>query len=207
MKDLNIFDKINVIQEYGLDLDKAIIYVGGELDASLSTALRLKYAVLKTYYDSIKTPLKEITIVLNSPGGDATVITSVIDWYAQLKQNENILINVHAEGTCSSAATFILGGATGKRTASKRTRFMVHEIQITGVEGTRTQTKAFTTETDFLADTCYGLYADFTFARNEEPPSKLEHEKCVALWTKRCEKETYFGAIEAKEWGLIDDII
>lgn len=196
-----IFDILN---QYSVHLPTATIYISGEVDGSISTALRLRTSMIKDFFFSEDKTLKEINININSPGGDASSIAAVLDWYDELK-SEDIIVNVHAEGSCMSAATFFLGGATGIRSASKRTRFLVHEMQIEGVGGTHTQTKSFQTELTRMEKECYENYARFTL-RNKEY-TKKEFNNWVKKWNELSLKETYFGAQEALEWGLIDKII
>lgn len=207
---LSLIERIEALHQFGADLSSATIFLAGEIDGNLSTALRIKIAMIKDYYKIEKEPLKVINIIINSYGGDANAITSVIDLFDELKSKDNILVNIQAEGVCMSAATFIVGGATGIRTANKRTRFMVHEVQIEGMGGTHTQTKSFQGELDRLQKEMYELYADFTYRNRRiagEVISEEEYNKCVADWEKLCAKEAHFGAEEAIKKGLIDSII
>lgn len=207
---MELDDRLNVLHTYGIDLHSATIFLAGEIDGNLATALRIKYAMLKDYYRVEKEPLKEINIIINSYGGDANAIASVVDFYEELKTKEGVLVNVQAEGCCMSAATFIIGGATGKRTANKRCRFMVHEIQIEGIGGTATQTKASNAEIERMQKEMYDMYAAFSF-RNRitagEAISSEEFEKEATLWEKLCSKETHFSSEEAVKKGLIDEVI
>ncbi len=206
---MNLEDRFEAIHQYGIDLTSATIFLAGEIDGNLATAIRIKYAMLKDYYRVEKEPLKEINIVINSFGGDANAIASVLDLFDELKK-EGVLVNIQAEGVCMSAATFIVGGATGIRKASKRCRFMVHEIQIEGVGGTATQTKASNTEIERMANECYTIYAEIAF-RNRvnagDVISPEEFAKEVTMWEKLCTKETYMSAEEAIQRGLIDSIV
>jgi ATP-dependent protease ClpP protease subunit len=198
---VEIFDILN---QYAVHLPTATIYISGEIDGSISTALRVRVNMIKDFFASEKKVLKEINININSPGGDASSIAAVLDWYDELK-SEGIIVNVHAEGTCMSAATFFLGGATGIRSASKRTRFLVHEMQIEGMGGTHTQTKSFQAELTRMEKECCENYANFSL-RNKEY-TKKEFNDWVKKWNDLSLKETYFGANEALKWGLIDKIV
>lgn len=207
MKLMNLEERLNALHQFGVDFPTATIFLAGEIDGNLSTALRIKYAMLKDYYRTEKDPLNEINISLNSYGGDANSITAVLDFFDEVKDKDNVLVNVKAEGICMSAATFIIGGATGKRTASKRCRFMVHEMQIEGVGGTATQTKSTNVEIERMQKECYELYAQMSFRnriKSGEIISPEEFEKSAATWEKLCIKETYLSAEEAIKKGLID---
>ena len=166
--------------------------------------------MLKDYYRTEKEPLHEINIVINSFGGDANAIASVLDFFEEIKKRDTVLVNIQAEGVCMSAATFIVGGATGVRKANRRCRFMVHEIQIEGIGGTATQTKASNAEIERMQKECYDIYAEISF-RNRvlagETISKEEFDKESDMWEKLCTKETYLSAEEAVKKGLIDQVI
>jgi ATP-dependent protease ClpP protease subunit len=87
---------------------------------------------------------------------------------------------------------------------------MVHEIQIEGMGGTHTQTKAFQTELNRMQDECYTLYAEFSYKQDYDAglkPTPEDFENRVKQWDKLCTKETYFGADKALEYGLIDEIV
>lgn len=206
-KSFTLMEKLEFINLYGVDLDTATIFLSGEITGDLSTALRMRVAVIKKYWEcELKKPLREINISINSPGGDATAIAAVLDFYKELEQ-EKILVNVHAEAICMSAATFIVGGATGIRSASASTRFMVHEVQISGIGGTHTQTKAAQVEIDFLVEQCIKFYTDFTIKKKlTKKVAQEEYKKVSDEWEKRCHKETYFDVEKALEWGLIDKV-
>lgn len=198
------FEFVDLVAIHGVDFKNNTIYVCGEIQTDLPTTLRLKYNTLEAYWE-VKglPPAKEITVFLDSYGGDADSIAGVLDFYDYLK-TKGVLVNAVAHGKCMSATTLIVAGATGTRTATKRTRFMVHEIQISGGGGTYTQTKSYQTELDRLQEEYYQLYADLS-VKNKKV-SKAELTKLRALWEIRCSKETFFSAQEAKEWGLIDEI-
>jgi ATP-dependent protease ClpP protease subunit len=207
---MNVIERLEALHQFGIDLPSATIFLAGEIDGNLATALRIKYCMIKDYYKSEKDPLPAINICINSFGGDANAIASVLDWYDEMKTKEGVLVNIQAEGVCMSAATFIVGGATGTRRANKRTRFMVHEMQIEGMGGTHTQTKAFQLELNRQQKECYDMYAQMSFKKVYDAgdiPDPTEFEKVSDMWEKLCTKETYFGAEDALKKGLIDEII
>lgn len=193
---------IDTIANYQIDLSSATIYLSGEIDMSFTINLRMKIAMLKAFAVEHNIQLTEINLVGNSIGGDASVILSILDLYEELK-SQGILVNVHFEGNCMSAATFICAGATGRRVASKRCRFMIHEIQVVPPGGTFTQAKSFNNETTFLQKEMYKEYARLTGCRNT---GKNPTAKEIKIWQDISTKETYLSAVKAQELGLIDEI-
>lgn len=208
-KEITLNDKLDIIHGYGINLETATIYIAGEIDGTANISLRMKIDTIKEYYNFHEKELKEINLILSSPGGDATAITAVMDLYDSLLK-EGIKVNVLAEGICYSAATFFMAAATGIRKASKRTRFLVHELQIRGVEGTHTQTKSFQKELNLLNDDMIEVYAECTLKKKTadgKTPSDKEFEKICKDWEKKCQGETYLSSTEAVELGLIDEIV
>lgn len=206
---MTLEERLSVLNQYGIDLTTTTIYLAGEIDGNLSTVLRIKIAMLKDYFRIEKEPFKEVNIVLNSYGGDANAITAILDFFDELYE-EGIIVNIHAEGVCMSAATFIVAGATGIRKASKRCRFMVHEMQIEGRGGTATQTKASNSEIERMQKECYEIYTEIAFRKKVKNGEKISEEvwdKELAMWEKLCVKETYMSAEEALKKGLIDIVV
>jgi ATP-dependent Clp protease protease subunit len=203
MEELKLIEKIDVNQVYGINLDEAIVYFAAEIDAALNIGLRVRIDLLKLYYKQIKKPLKKVTIFLSSPGGDASVILCFKDFFDSLKK-EGIIVDVHVEGVCLSAATLLIALATGKRTASPNSRFMVHELQIQGVGGTATQTKSTSKEINFLMDAITDIYTSLAI-KNKTGKAK-DFDKMRRHYDVLMAAETYLSAQEAKELGLIDEV-
>ena len=47
---MELANKLEIIQNYGLNLDKACIYIASEIDSTLSTYLRIKVDMIEEYY-------------------------------------------------------------------------------------------------------------------------------------------------------------
>ena len=203
-----IWDKLDYLNLYGIDLDNATITYAADIDSVFSLLMRIKIEILKKYWkEELKQTLREVNLILCSPGGDANSLFSVADMY-DFYEKENIKINVLVEGICYSAATFIIGNASGKRRATKRTRFMIHELQISSLEGTATQTKSTQKEIDFIQEEALRFYCELYIKKNFNSPLKEKEEKEVnAKIDYLMKKETYLSAQEALEIGLIDEII
>lgn len=204
-KEVTVFEKIDIIHSFGIDLRTKTIYVAGEIDGVANLSLRMKIDVIKEYYASNNEEVKEINMVISSPGGDATSITAMMDLYESYAK-EGILINVYAEGICYSAATFFLACASGKRTVSKRTRFLIHELQISGVGGTHTQTKSSQKELEVLNGDIVKAYTECSL-RSKGKYTDKEYDKTYKGWEKRMQNETYLSATEAKDLGLVDEVV
>lgn len=135
---------------------------------------------------------RQITLYLNTPGGDLTATMSIIEVMNWIKPDVAV-INV---GACYSAGSLILAsGARGKRYAFPSSKVMVHQ-PLTGTNG---MTSA----------------SDFEVISNEINKSKesclnLLHKTTGLSREKLCEmmsRDTYLTSEEAKELGFIDEIL
>lgn len=211
-KTIDFNDRASILHEYGINLSTKTVYVSGAIDAEANLGLRIKFDIIKDYCQESNEELKEFNLILSSLGGDATSIEAIMDLYDSYKK-EGILINIHVEGISFSAATFFTCCATGKRTASKRARFLVHEIQISGAGGTHTQTKSFTTELNHLNEIMLQAYTECTLKKmgyygiDNKCPEQKVYDKIYKAWNKRTIGETYLSSQEACELGLIDEVI
>lgn len=209
MSDISLNKKIEILHAYGINLDTKTIYIAGEIDANSNLSLRMKIDTIKQYWDLKDQKVFEVNLFLSSPGGDATAIPAMIDAYENYLK-EGIKINIVTEGVCYSAATFFVACATGHRAISKNTRFLVHELQISGVGGTHTQTKSFSKELELLNDEMIKIYANCTIKaklKREEKITEAENKKIISAWQKRIQNETYLSAEEALKLGLVDEVL
>lgn len=210
---LDFYDKYHIITEDGIDLNKRIIYLWGELDDDLGSILRTKYTAIKYYWDEeLKTSFKDFTIHISSCGGSIYSINAALDFYDEVFKNDNVLVNTTTSGICMSAATIILAGGTGKRTASKRTRFMFHDIQSGGVEGTANQVKQFAKDLSQEQQDLFGIYAEIFLRKNgitftvNDSVYKTQVKKFLKKFTSRG-VDHYIPVTEVLEYKFIDEII
>lgn len=202
-------DKMRYVSEYAINFDERIIYVFGELNEDIGTNLRVKYDLLKNWWEHvIKESFTDITLDISSCGGSIYSINAALDFYYELEL-KGIKVNTRAQGICMSAATVLLTAGTGERTAFPRCRFMFHDLQIEGVGGTANQVqhtaKTITEEQMEL----FALYAQYS-RKGQEPLSEKELVKEAKKWHKKFTKDGfdhYITAKEAKELNLIDRII
>lgn len=201
-------NKIELIQNCGVNLEKAFIYIAADVDNTLGTFLRIKVDMIEEYYlNELHKDLQRVKLFVNSHGGDIYAIGATLDFYQELKAR-GILVDVHTEGICESAATFIVGGATGLRTSSRTCRWMVHELQVSSDENTppqsQSQLQIEQTEVNYLQNELYKRYAEITRKKGK---SKASLQKSIKEWTELCRETYYFSAEAAKNLGLIDEVL
>lgn len=136
---------------------------------------------------------EDITIYINSDGGDAAALTNIYDVVKMITAP----VSTVCFGKAYSAGAFLLcAGAKGKRYALEHTEIMLHSVQ--------TIMPAFGSEhpidsknyLEFLNDTNDGIMKILA----DNTGHTLEKVK------KDCERDFYLTAKEAQVYGLIDKV-
>lgn len=104
------------------DVQKGTIDIIGDLESDM-----VRDVVLGVR-EMIRINIKKITVTISSYGGDACAALAIVD-YLFLAKETGIEIVTIATGACCSGACFIFL-AGDKRIMSKRTYFMMHNIQV-----------------------------------------------------------------------------
>ncbi|MBQ5924824.1 MAG: ATP-dependent Clp protease proteolytic subunit [Alistipes sp.] len=133
---------------------------------------------------------KDIMLYINSPGGSVSAGLGIYDTMQ--------LVNPDVATTCtgmaaSMGAVLLTAGATGKRSALPHSRVMIHQ-PLGGVQGQATEIEIAARE---IAKTKKELY-DILALHSGAPYEKIE---------KDAERDFWLTAAEAKEYGLIDNIL
>ena len=158
------------------------------------------YGTSSLFVDEVRACLeqgvKEISVLLNSPGG--AVYESMIfhDILASLPKY-GAKSTAYVLGVAASAAAMIILQGAQRRVAAPNAEFMVHEISLSQDPFSEIRTSTQEDVSKFqnrLQDKMLGVLA----ARSG---------KTVAFWTKLiARKETWLDSKKAKEYGLIDEI-
>lgn len=202
--------KLKYNSEYGINIDKRVIYVFGELNEEIGTNLRMRYDILSLWYKEIENKkFEDITLDISSYGGNIHAITSTLDFYDEILREDGVKVNTKAQGVCMSAATILLAGGTGDRMATQRCKIMLHDIQVDGMGGTAKQLQS---AMDVLANDqieLFSFYAQFS-RRDEGPLEQKELIKEAKKWLKKYTKDGidhYISSKEALELKLIDKVL
>ncbi len=164
--------------------DRIVFLVGTVNDtvASLITAQLL-------YLES-ENPKKEISFYINSHGGLVTAGLGIYDTMQYIKPPVSTL----CIGQASSMGSFLLAaGEKGKRLSLPNSRIMVHQPSA-GYQGQATDIEIHAKEILALKERLNKIYAKHT--------KKSEHEIKKAL-----ERDNFMTPTEAKDFGLIDDVV
>ncbi|MGF7535752.1 ATP-dependent Clp endopeptidase proteolytic subunit ClpP [Bacillus mexicanus] len=164
--------------------DRIILMYGG-VDGNMAASITSQLLFLES-----QDPEKDITMYINSPGGSITDGMAIYDTMNLIKPD----VSTICVGMAASMGAFLLSsGAKGKRFALPNSEVMIHQ-PLGGAQGQAT-------EIDIAAKRILRMKESLTktLAENTgQPFEKVKHD---------CERDYFLLSEEAKEYGLVDDII
>ena len=170
---------------YSRLLKERIIFLVGPVNDGVSTLVTAQLLFLES-----ENPKKEISFYINSPGGLVTSGLGIYDTMQYIKPPVSTL----CIGQASSMGSFLLAaGEKGKRFSLPNSRIMIHQPSA-GFQGQATDIEIHAKEILALKDRLNKIYAKHT--------KKNESEIKKAL-----ERDNFMSASEAKEFGLIDEVV
>ena len=174
--------------DYGIDIENNIILIQDEIVAGLSFDFISKVRLLR----KINPSLTNVTILLNSPGGDVIETLGLID-YLNTLNSDGIKTNIICRGSAMSAAALLLAAGTGVRAASKHSKIMVHQLS-SFAAGKLSDLKSNAKFAEQLEDDCNNIMAECT-------------HKDKKWWEQNQQNDYFLTAEQALELGIIDKIV
>lgn len=178
--------KMNVTQMdvFSRLMQERIIFLGTEIDSDVANILISQLLWLKTMGN------EEITMMINSPGGVCYDGLAIFDTMNIIE----VPIITQCVGMAASMAAVILSnGEKGHRSALPHSRVMIHQ-PIGGARGQATDILIEAEQIQILKNELCGILAE-----NSGRP--------LDMVIADCERDHWMIASEAKEYGLIDEII
>ena len=170
---------------YSLLLKERIVFLGQEVDDQIANLL-----VAEMLYLEAQDPDRDIHLYINSPGGLAYGGMAIYD----VMQHVRCEVSTICVGMGMSAAAMILcGGAPGKRLALPSAKIMIHQ----GSAGARGAPRDMEIHLREVMSTTRRM-AEIIAYHTGRPVEQVEQD---------IDRDYYMTAGEAKEYGLIDDII
>tara|TARA_B100000749_G_scaffold272555_1_gene254525 strand:- start:279 stop:893 length:615 start_codon:yes stop_codon:yes gene_type:complete len=170
---------------YSRLLKERIIFLVGPVNDNVATLVTAQLLYLES-----ENPKKEISFYITSPGGLVTSGLGIYDTMQYIKPPVSTL----CIGQASSMGSFLLAaGEKGKRFSLPNSRIMVHQPSA-GYQGQATDIEIHAKEILALKERLNKIYAKHT--------KKSEHEIKKAL-----ERDNFMTPTEAKDFGLIDDVV
>jgi ATP-dependent Clp protease protease subunit len=170
---------------YSRLLNQRIIFLGDPIDDEVSNLIVAQLLHLES-----EDPEKDISLYINSPGGDVYSGLAIYDTMQFIKPDvQTICFGV----ALSMGSLLMTGGAHGKRLALPNSRLLIHQPSA-GFEGQASDIDIHARE--ILATR---LRIDELYAKHTGKPLEQVHEDM--------ERDRFFKADEAAEYGLIDRVI
>ncbi|HET9312024.1 MAG TPA: ATP-dependent Clp protease proteolytic subunit [Actinomycetota bacterium] len=170
---------------YSRLLKERIVFLGTPIDDNVGNLIMAQMLHLES-----EDPDKDINLYINSPGGVITSLFAIYDTMQYIKPDVSTIVMGQA---ASAAAVLLLAGARGKRFALPHSRVLLHQPH-GGAEGQAVdieiQAKEIVRSRELL---------DHLIARH----TGQDLEKV----TKDTDRDFILTAEEAKEYGVIDEII
>ena len=166
-------------------LEERIIFLAGPV-----TDMNANVVIAQMLYLVSKDPKKDIKLYINSPGGSVTAGLAIYDTMQYLKcPVSTICIGL----TASMAAIILAAGTKGKRFALPNAEILLHQVS----GGTQGQA----TEIEITAKQIIKIKASINQILSKhtgQPIDKVERDS---------DRDFYMTAEEAKQYGLIDEVI
>ena len=170
---------------YSRLLEDRVIFLTGEINDAVADTV-----VAQLIYLEGKDPNKDICLYINSPGGSVTAGLAIYDTMNYIKCD----VSTICIGLAASMGAFLLSsGAKGKRYALPNSEIMIHQ-PLGGAQGQASDIKI---QADHIIKTKHRL--NTILANNSGKPYEQVE--------KDTDRDNYLSAGDAKEYGLIDEIL
>jgi ATP-dependent Clp protease, protease subunit len=172
---------------YNKLFEERIIFLGAPIDDVVANDVMAQLIVLES-----TDPDRDIQIYINSPGGSFTALTAIYDTMQYVRPE----IQTYCMGQAASAAAVLLAAGTkGKRFALPQSRILIHQpsggtdgpMQISDLD---IQAREIQRMRELMEETL----ARHTGQTVETVRADIERDKI-------------FTAVQAKEYGIVDDVI
>src|SRR6476469_1808515 len=166
-------------------LKERIIFVTGPIEDHMAASICMQLLFLEA-----ENPKKEISMYINSPGGVVTAGMAIYDTMQFVRPQISTLVFGQA---ASAGSLLLMAGAKGKRFALPNARIMIHQPS-GGAQGQATDIEIHAREILSTRARLNQMYVVHTGRTIEEIERAMERDK-------------FFSPPEAKEFGLIDDVL
>jgi ATP-dependent Clp protease protease subunit len=170
---------------YSRLLKERIVFLTGQVFDEVSSLLCAQLLFLES-----ENPTKDIAFYINSPGG---VVTSGLAIYDTMQYIRPAVSTVCIGQAASMGSLLLAAGAKGKRFSLPNSRIMVHQPS-GGAQGQATDIEIQAREILALRARLNNIYVDHT----GQPLDVIE---------RVMERDKFLTSSEAKEFGLIDEVV
>ena len=177
IKEMNPYNKL---------FEERIIFLGVQIDDASANDVMAQLITLESI-----DPDRDILMYINSPGGSMTSMMAIYDTMQYIQPD----IQTFCLGQAASAAAVLLAAGTkGKRMALPNSRILIHQPAV---------------------ESGYGQSSDLEIQAREILRMRTAMERVIARHTGKdedqvrrdVERDKFFTAEEAKEYGLVDEVL
>ena len=177
VKEMNPYNKL---------FEERIIFLGVQIDDASANDVMAQLITLESI-----DPGRDILIYINSPGGSMTSMMAIYDTMQYIQPD----IQTYCLGQAASAAAVLLAAGTkGKRFALPNARILIHQPAV---------------------ESGYGQSSDLEIQAREILRMRTAMEQILSNHSgqsedqvrKDIERDKFFTAHEAKEYGLVDEVL
>lgn len=170
---------------YSRLLKDRIIFIGSVIDDAVANTV-----IAQMLFLEVQDPKKDIHLYINSPGGLVTAGLAIYDTMQYVKPDVSTICIGQA---ASAAALLLAAGAKGKRFALPNANILIHQ-PMGGARGQATDIGIQARQILRLKDRINEILVKHT----GQPKEKIERDT---------DRDFYMTAYEAKEYGIIDEVI
>jgi len=170
---------------YSRLLKDRIIFIGSAIDDAVANTV-----IAQILFLEVQDAKKDIHLYVNSPGGFVTAGLAIYDTMQYVKPDVSTICMGQA---ASAAALLLAAGAKGKRFSLPNANILIHQ-PMGGVRGQATDIGIQARQILKIKDRINDILVKHT----GQPKEKVE---------KDTDRDFYMSAEEAKEYGIIDEVI
>jgi ATP-dependent Clp protease protease subunit len=166
-------------------LKDRIVFIGTEIDDFVANAVIAQFLFLES-----EDPEKDIQVYVNSPGG---IVTSGLAMFDTMQYVRCPVSTMCIGQAASMGAVLLAAGQKGRRYALPHARMMIHQ-PLGGARGQATDIEIQAREIKKMKETLTDILVDATGKNRDELARDIE-------------RDFYLSASQAKEYGLIDEVL
>jgi ATP-dependent Clp protease, protease subunit len=170
---------------YSRLLGERIVFLGQQVDDQIANLI-----VAQLLHLQAEDPDKDISLYINSPGGDVYSGLAIYDTMQYIKPDvQTICFGV----AMSMGSLLLVGGAEGKRMSLPNARILIHQPSA-GFQGQAADIEIHAREIINMRERIDGIYSEHTGKPVDEVHEDMERDR-------------FFTPDQAQEYGLIDRVI
>ena len=167
-------------------LRENIVFLGTPIDDAVANLVTAQLLFLEA-----EDPQKDISLYINSPGGSVSAGMAVYDTMQFIRP---AVATICIGQAASVAAVILAAGSPGKRFALPNARVLIHQPSIGGLSGQATDIEIHAKEILRIRSHLNNILVKHT----KQELEKIERD---------VERDYWMGPEQAKEYGIVDEII